>query len=228
VIVVGPRVDRPRARGERDRVVRGVRDGDAVRLPEGDPLDVAVEGPQDAAVGHHHDPAGGRLAGERLEGARDARVERAPALAPGNRVVGIDRAVAAEGAGIALADLVVREPLARAEMALAQPGIEPDGKPRGGGDGARGVVGAPEVARDEEVEGLCAREAPGDRFGLRAAGRGERAVALPLDALLEVPLRLAVADDDEVRQGFAFSIRVAPPMKGTRAFGTVTLPSAFW
>jgi hypothetical protein len=113
-------------------------------------------------------------------------------------------------------------------MALAQPRIEPDGKSRGGGDRARGVVGAPEIARDEEVEGLSSRESPRDRLGLRTARRGERAVPLPLDALLEVPLRLAVADDDEVRQGFAFSMRVAPPMKGTSAFGTVTLPSAFW
>ena len=113
-------------------------------------------------------------------------------------------------------------------MALAQPRIEADGESRGGGDRARGVVGAAQVARDEEVEGLSSRQAPGDGFGLRSARRGERAVALPLDALLEVPLRLAVADDDEVRQGFAFSMRVAPPMKGTSAFGTVTLPSAFW
>jgi hypothetical protein len=155
-------------------------------------------------------------------------VERAPALAARNRVVGIDGAVAPEGARVTRADLGVREPLARAEVALAQARIEPDGQPRRGGDGARGIVGAPEVARDEEVEALASREAPRDRLGLRAAGRGERAVALPLDALLEVPLRLAVADDDEVRQGFAFSMRVAPPMKGTSALGTVTLPSAFW
>ncbi|HEX3099048.1 MAG TPA: hypothetical protein VHQ02_15115, partial [Usitatibacter sp.] len=88
--------------------------------------------------------------------------------------------------------------------------------------------GAPEIAREQEIEGLSSRQPARDGLGLRAPGRGERAVALALDALLQVPMRLAVADDDEVRQGFAFSMRVAPPMYGTNAFGTVTLPSAFW
>jgi hypothetical protein len=113
-------------------------------------------------------------------------------------------------------------------MALAQPRIEPDGKARRGCDGAGGVVGAAEVARNEEIEALSSREPLRDGFRLRAPRCRERAVALPLDPLLEVPLRLAVADDDEVGQGFAFSMRVTPPMKGTSAFGTVTLPSAFW
>ena len=155
-------------------------------------------------------------------------MERAAALASGNRVVRIDRALAPEGPRIPRADLVVREPFALAEVALAQARIEADRKPGGGGDGARGVVGPPEVARDQEIEGLSSRQPARDGLGLRAAGRRERAVALALDALLQVPLRLPMADDDEVRQGFAFSMRVTPPMKGTNAFGTVTLPSAFW
>lgn len=156
-------------------------------------------------------------------------MERAAGLAAGNRVVRIDGAVAAEGARIARADLVVREAFARPEVPLAQPVVEPDGEPRGGRDGARGVVGAAEVARDQEIERITGGQAPADGFRLRAPGRRERAVALPLDALLEVPLRLAVADDDEVRQGFAFTgMTDTPPMNGTKAFGTVTLPSAFW
>jgi hypothetical protein len=197
-------------------------------LGERDALDVAVEGREDAAVGHHDDPRVRRLVRERLEGPRHALVESAAAFASRDRVIRIDRAVAAESTRIARADLAVRESLARAEAALPEPQIEPDGKARGGGDGPRGIVGAPEVARDEEVERLPRREPPRDGLGLRAPGCRERAVALPLDALLEVPLRLAVADDGEVRQGFAFSRRVAPPMNGTNAFGTVTLPSAFW
>jgi hypothetical protein len=156
-------------------------------------------------------------------------VERAAALAAGNREIRIDGAVAAEGARIARADLVVREAFARPEMPLAKPVVEPDVEPRGDRDGARGVVGAAEIARDQEIEGIASRQAPGDGLRLRAPGCRERAVALPLDALLEVPLRLAVADDDEVGQGFAFAgMTEAPPMKGTNAFGTVTLPSAFW
>jgi hypothetical protein len=156
-------------------------------------------------------------------------VERAAGLAAGNRVVRIDGAVAAEGARIARADLVVREAFARPEVALAKPVVEPDVEPRGGGDGARGVVGAAEVARDQEIERIGGRQAPGEGLRLRAPGCRERAVALSLDALLEVPLRLAVADDDEVRQGFAFAgMTDTPPMKGTSAIGTVTLPSAFW
>ena len=75
---------------------------------------------------------------------------------------------------------------------------------------------------------MLSREPRADEPRLLDARRRERAVALALDALLQVPMRLAVADDDEVRQGFAFSMRVAPPMYGTNAFGTVTLPSAFW
>jgi len=76
-------------------------------------------------------------------------------------------------------------------MALAKARVEAHLVPARRGDVARRIEARAEIARDEEVEFLR-REAPRERARLCNARRGERAVALSLDARRDVPLGLAV------------------------------------
>jgi membrane-bound lytic murein transglycosylase F len=207
---VGPRLHPPAARLADQRVVGGIGNRDGVRGPDRDAVHVAVEHREHAAVAHHRERAALALGGEGLEGVAHALVHLAPALAAGHHVVGIGLAHAGEDLRVVHADLPVREPLGEAVVALAKARVRHDRVPGRRRDRLRGAHGAAEVARDEPVEAL-AGEPPRDGRRLRLAGRGERAVGVSLDAGGEVPLGLAVADDDQPRAQ-ARAILSTPPM----------------
>ena len=82
--------------------------------------------------------------------------------------------------------------------ALAEVGVEPDGEAGVARDGGGGLGGAGEVAGVEGVPGLGG-ESAGGGFGLAETELGEGRVLLALDAALEVPGALAVADEAEER-----------------------------
>ena len=158
-----------------------------------------------------------RLARQGLEGVAHALEELPAALATGNHEVRIGIAHAREHFRVAGLDLGIGEALGDAVVAFAEAGIGVDAIAGARGDHLGGPPGAPEVARDEPVEFLRG-QARGDGGRLRLTCRGEGAVLVTLDARGAVPLRLAVADDDDTRAqlagpGFAPAISLSmPPM----------------
>ena len=154
---------------------------------------------------------------EVVEGVAHPLVELAPALAARDDEVGVDLADAREGAGIDLVDLGVGHALARAECALAKARIGQDLQADALADATRRLHGPPEVGGDERVDAL-GNEARGDRFGLRDSVLGELAVALALDAHLDVPARLAVPHDDE--NGATYHFRRIPDLSRDHENGT--------
>jgi hypothetical protein len=205
-----------------------------------DAVDEAVKRGEHAPVSDDDDAAPRVFALKRLECRPYPLVEGAPALAAGNDEVGIGFARARERAGIFAAEIVVGEALAQSEVALAQPRVG-DNRPAAALGNAPGrLERASEIARDEHVEWFAGKTLR-DRFGLGDPVGCELAVALPLDARLDIPMRLTVAHDDEARKlspprrrgpdhwiPACAGMTASSPMNGTSAFGTVTEPSLFW
>src|SRR5262249_37650057 len=108
--------------------------------------------------------------------------------------------VPAEGVRIGLVQLRVGHAFHDPEVALAKPRIGRHFVSRHGANPFRGLQRAAQVARDDRVEGFT-RKTSADRIGLSETHVGELAVAVALDARLEIPTRLAVAHDDEAGQG---------------------------
>ena len=167
-----------------------------------------------AAVGDHCDPAPRVPRAEREDRGDHPCVEAAHVLAAGQRVVRIVAAPALPLERMPLEDLVQRETLEHAESLLAQRrhriGFQAEPLRRGRG----GLPGALQVAAGERVDRL-AGEALGEALRLRQAARVQGDVDLPLESVLQVPVGLAVADQDQFGHCGARSrragIRSAPP-----------------
>ncbi len=100
-----------------------------------------------------------------------------------------------------LLDLREGQSLEDAETALAQCRVGANGQPNAGAQHVCGIESAMQIARIDGVErvtGQRQRQAP----GLPAAGVVQADVALALDARVDVPGRLAVADGENARGAF--------------------------
>jgi hypothetical protein len=129
---------------------------------------------------------------QRLERARDALGERRPRLAVRRRPRPAPPVRQAVALGV---DLRRRAPAPRADVDLPPRRVEPlrrDAEQLGGLARPREVGADDALGRDRE-----ARDERRERARLRAAGVGEGRVELPLEPVLGVPGRLAVADEDE-------------------------------
>ena len=94
------------------------------------------------------------------------------------------------------ADLVPREPLARADVDLAQVGVDDDRHAEAGAHDLGRVACAAQVARIDRVDAF-GRELLGERLRLLASARVERHVGVTLPAVLGVPVGLAVANEKQ-------------------------------
>src|SRR4029079_2536033 len=95
-------------------------------------------------------------------------------------------------------ELVDRPALPAAEVPLAQVRVEHDREIEPQRQDLRRFAGAIQVARVDGVD-LLALELLGERARLLASALVERRVRLALDPLLGVPVRLAVADEQDGR-----------------------------
>jgi hypothetical protein len=101
-------------------------------------------------------------------------------------------------------DLLGGVPLPVAARPLAEPVVEPNSDTELVGDDLRGLPGASEVGREHGDRAETRVDQGGGPFArLPHPELGERGVLPPLPAPLEVPLRLAVPDDQEVVHGCA-------------------------
>jgi hypothetical protein len=107
--------------------------------------------------------------------------------------VGFAPAPAFGGLGPAGLDLLVGVAFEGAEATFAQGGVGVHRQTRGGRDGLRRLVGPQQVAGVDRLHALFGH-GRGETFGLPAAGVVEGDVELALDAGVDVPGGLAVAD----------------------------------
>lgn len=107
--------------------------------------------------------------------------------------------------GKALADLGVEKPFPRAEVLLAERGQYLDLEPVLLGNCLCGLSRTGEIARVDRVEALAA-ELGGELPRLGLAGRVQGAVAVALDAALDVPVGLAMADEEDLGHGYTLAV----------------------
>ncbi len=103
----------------------------------------------------------------------------------------------------ALEDLVVEQPFPGPEIPFAQLGDRDDREPAWFGDCAGGVERAGQIAGVDRVHAL-ARELLGKRASLCLSSVVQGPVRVSLDPALEVPVRLAVARQEDRRHGVSY------------------------
>jgi hypothetical protein len=117
-------------------------------------------------------------------------------LTPLRAEVGVAAAPTRRGVGPAFADLLEGQAFEDAETTFTQAGVGNDLTAAATRHGLRGLEGAQQVAGIDDIQPLLGH---GQRQAVRlpAAGFIERHVELALDAGVDIPRRLAVADGED-------------------------------
>ncbi len=160
----------------------------------------AVQAVEHAAMRHQGQQFARVALRQRRHAGHAALVELGQPLAALGAEAGVALAPAFAGLGMIALDLGPGQALEDAEGALAQAALGPRHEARGPGQRLGGLPGALQVARVERRDALVGQRR-GDARRLPAALVVERHVELALDARVDVPGRLAVADGEDAGDG---------------------------
>ena len=135
-----------------------------------------------------------RLVGDRIQAGLRARLQGDQTFSVRHRVVRLTRLPACMGRGIARANVIRRRSFKDAERAFAQARIGFDRKAGGIRNRLRGLQRTAQITRHQTHTARRFQALPG-RQRLSLTGGRQSAVALPLNAVLTIPHRFAVAND---------------------------------
>jgi 3-oxoacyl-[acyl-carrier protein] reductase len=148
--------------------------------------------PDGAAVRDDRDSPGGMGGGQLEDGGQDSLAQLLVAFAQLPSVA--ERDPPGVRVWVTPLDLRSREPLPLADVDFSEPRVGADRQPECPTDDLRRLERTAERAREHRFETLV-RQAPGELGGLLAAAVVQRRIGVTLKAVVAVPVRLAVADE---------------------------------